>query len=199
MFGYWKRQAKSWEAMCHQVADQRDKADLQLAAERDDNARLRAKLKTTRDQLDVAGGSATGFEVAADLLGAKLNTVQAGLDHATRCYEQCEADRQAIAKERDEWRETAEYASDLTNQTFAVCERFVRELADLKGKLNARSDHADAGCRSRPDRQACADCGRTDAAPDRDPDFIRFPRAEDGPAFRAFCLVDDPDCDPDAA
>lgn len=161
MFGYWKQQAKHWEAFVDRLIVKRDEllkdvrelrdelraanvatadSDAQLAAERDDNERLRAKLKTT----------------------------QAGLDHATRCYEQSEAENKKLKcmyvdadnraidaganivrreRERDEWRETAEDSRAMVGRTFAACERFVRELADLKGKLNARSDHADAADR----------------------------------------------------
>lgn len=169
MFGYWKRRCREAVEAGHEMADERDRwkalavdrlrllgkaADERLASERE----LRAR------------ASAADLQLAAERrdnerLAARLKTARAGLDHATHCYEQCEADRKALAderdglarrvqlcdlgvvasqqerddaiKDRDEWREAAEDASATGARVLAICRRFMTDLSLLKEPANA--------------------------------------------------------------
>jgi multidrug efflux pump subunit AcrA (membrane-fusion protein) len=109
MFGYWKRRALSAEA-------QRDMISLDRNASVRARDSLRNQLSTAKQERDaarfdlIAARNSIGAEsllLAAERqdnerLRAKLKTAQAGLDHATRCYEQCEADCQASGRKNAE-------------------------------------------------------------------------------------------------
>jgi chromosome segregation ATPase len=122
-----------------------DAVKLQFAAEQQDNERLKFALNTTRaerqtltDQRNTAVRERNGWK---DDYFIAVERFQAMRDANGKL----KAASHKVAKERDEWRETAEQAADLCSRTFAACERFIRELAELKGTHNARTDRAEAG------------------------------------------------------
>jgi hypothetical protein len=168
-------------------------ADFPLEAERAENERLRARLKTTVDERNAAKGQS--IETLADLIQSKEATINA--------LEQ----RDAAIKERDEWREVAESASTVTARVFALCRGFITDLSRLKEIADAPSEPDPADDRPQLDaesgvrfRVGCIvhESGPADGLqPDAEPDHAAV--QGDGPDFIRFPGFADPDTDPDAA
>lgn len=134
-FGYWKRRAKHLEAVigrdrrdanrkAHEAGDairnakaQLAAAELQLAAERQDNESLRRKLKS----------------------------VQADADHARHCYEQCEIDRQALADERNDARRKLEQHDLDARRVFKQHDLDRQAIADERDAAVKQRDDATKG------------------------------------------------------
>jgi hypothetical protein len=204
MFGRWKRRYEvlvgdrdDWK----QLAGNRLKG-LQEAI--DKTVSLRRQLREAKARLAAADFPLEAERAENERLRARLKTTQAGLDHATHCYEQCEADRQALAKERDEWRDVAESASTVTARVFALCRGFITDLSRLKEIADAPSepdpadDRPGTGCQARCPRAVPRDdFDAPGLQPDADPDHAAV--QGDAPDFIRFPGFADPDTDPDAA
>lgn len=210
MFGYWKREAAAWkdaylsiEARIGEVRRERNDAndslrradsdlaaaDLQLAAERQDNEALRARLKT----------------------------VQAGLDHATRCYEQCELDRQALARERDDAVKILRNLTAIFNNARALMKAFGVHGGPADAQFESVvpwrvQTTADAGTEATEPANAAQPADESEAAPEAassdDRPIGGFASIVPGEACVGFqlkprCILHpaayNPDTDPDAA
>jgi uncharacterized protein (DUF3084 family) len=101
---------------------------------RAENDQLTRALNAQADKLTAARTEKMAATLEASAAADKLARVTATMEHAQHCYEQCEADRQALANERDAVRAERDEALAVVGKLKeGICELYCDAANALEG------------------------------------------------------------------